>query len=131
MTQADYTNLFWPETRTWTVLGASCPDSKIVLMGYSQGAQVVGDVLNGVTGVVSATTAKNSKSYIMIEDFLELPIRFTPAQGILELTMYSFFIFHLPRSPTLLNQLLLSSKWAILPTRSALRVTKEPASETA
>lgn len=48
---------------------ASCPDTKIVLMGYSQGAHVVGDTLVGASSTfggsgVTATTSKNSKSHV-------------------------------------------------------------------
>ena len=48
----------------------SCPNTKIALLGFSQGAQVIGDTLGGGTfGLFSKTTplpnsvTKNSKSY--------------------------------------------------------------------
>lgn len=41
----------------------SCPQSKIVLLGYSQGAHVIGDVLCGTSEVGLNTTAPLSSTY--------------------------------------------------------------------
>lgn len=42
---------------------ASCPDSKIVLLGYSQGAQVVGDTVCGTTSNGFTQTSALSSKY--------------------------------------------------------------------
>lgn len=42
---------------------ASCPDSKIVLLGYSQGAQVVGDTLCGISSDGFTATAALASKY--------------------------------------------------------------------
>ncbi|GAB7350303.1 hypothetical protein MBLNU459_g0938t1 [Dothideomycetes sp. NU459] len=42
---------------------ASCPNSKIVLLGYSQGAQIVGDVLCGTSESGFTTTAPLASQY--------------------------------------------------------------------
>jgi acetylxylan esterase len=50
---------------------ASCPDARLVLTGYSQGAQIIGDVLGGGsfkdTAPLAESYRKNSMSYSLVQ----------------------------------------------------------------